>query len=101
MWDSSKLIIKHGTQGSGYGATTISTGTTYHCWIDWAKGTGADGVMTVYLATTSTKPGSAEVTLSSGTASVDVANVKLKAPSGVELIVDRFIHNPTAIGSAP
>lgn len=60
------LVVRHGTTSSTAGATALSTNVTYYIWIDYTKGTGADGTMACYLSTTRTKPGSAEASLSNG-----------------------------------
>lgn len=66
---SGTVQIKHGS-ATATTAMTLSINTHYRIWITYTKGSGANGVLTIYISTTDTKPASS-ATLSNGTATTD------------------------------
>lgn len=99
LWTPNVLWISSGG-ASPVGATALSTGTTYHIWGDYTKGTGANGVAHLYVSTTATKPGSPECTITTSTAATDVSSIYFKCGTAT-FIQDRIILNSTTIGSNP
>lgn len=99
-WTPNVLRITHGgTQAVGTFA--ISANTTYYVWADYTKGTGSDGVAHLYVSSTTTKPGTADATITTGTATTDVASIYYGQNSTAVYIFDHIIQNPTSIGSNP
>lgn len=84
-----------------FGDYSISAGTTYHVWVDFTPGTGANAVCDVYFATTSTKPGSATVHMTGGAATTHIRKIQFGAYGTYAIIVDKVVVSSTAIGSAP
>jgi hypothetical protein len=82
-------------------ATGYSLATTYHIWLEYIKGTGANGQGKLYISTTSTKPGSPTASFNTGTATTDAAQILVfGGASGT--IIDRLIADGTqTIGSTP
>jgi hypothetical protein len=64
-----QMKLYDGGAGSDPGAATMSADTTYHVWFEYEKGTGANGKVRVYFASSGTKPASpdAEITTSAMT----------------------------------
>src|SRR5882672_6141687 len=54
-----RFRIGHGGN-SVVGSTVLDTNITYHVWVEWMRGTGADGTMNLFMSTNGVKPGSAE-----------------------------------------
>jgi len=48
-------------------AYPVILGTTYYIWLEYHKGSGSNAVAKLYISTNSTKPGSANATISTGT----------------------------------
>ena len=91
-----------------YGSTAVTapnvieTNVTYHLWIDWVKGTGADGIMRLYISTDTTKPASPQASISNGTGTADLALFDLGPfGSGVDAIYDKVLIDDELIGSDP
>jgi hypothetical protein len=82
-------------------ATGFNLATTYHIWLEYIKGTGANGQGKLYVSTTSTKPGSPTASFNTGTATTDAYELLVfGGASGA--IIDRVIADGTqTIGSAP
>lgn len=77
-----KIQLAHGSYNA-LSAGTISANQQYVIWLDYAKGTGSNGIASVYVAADTgndgieTKPGSAFVSLSSGTSTADAATFRI------------------------
>jgi hypothetical protein len=82
-------------------STAITQGTTYSVWGDYTKGTGANAVCHLYHSTTTTKPGSPNITITTGTATTQASKVRLGSNSTAVHIYDHVRISTTAIGSAP
>jgi hypothetical protein len=84
-------------------STAITQGTTYHVWGDYTKGTGANAVCHLYTATTSTKPGSAGITITTGTSTGQATYVGMMEDGNntAVTIFDKIRVSTSAIGSNP
>lgn len=79
---------------------TLAANTTYHLWIDWAKGTGSNGTMALYIATTATKPGSPTLSMTNGTSTADATTWRFIGPTAG--VIDNIVFDyNTTIGSNP
>lgn len=100
MSDAGALTLYHGTDSAGTTATSINT--TYHIWLDYAKGTGSNGVATMYVGTTVTKPAaSQEVTAGSATADAVKLRLQILQGSPTATIWDQVYVKTTDIGNVP
>lgn len=90
------------TNGSSVvvGSATLVNNTQYHLWQHYAKGTGANSVSHIHVATTDTKPGSADITLTDGTLTTDASGIGGYCASGA-VIYDKFRVAVASIGSSP
>lgn len=82
----------------------LSADTVYHVWFEYEKGTGANGVVRLYVSTTATKPGSpdAELTASAETAQVDRFYFGTWGTPAGNIYYDKWRFSRTAaIGSNP
>src|SRR5258706_1228134 len=61
--------LSHG-QANAKGSTSFAPGVTYDIWIEWTKGTGANGTLKLFVSTNGTKPASPEVNISNGNGGV-------------------------------
>jgi len=67
------MQIKNGTIYSGNGTTTVAIDTVYHIWGYYKN----DGHATVWLGTNTSRPASAEVTMTNGDSTASAHSVKL------------------------
>ena len=76
--DGTSYILKLTGCGGDWSVVSgsLSYDTTYNIWIEYAKGTGANGVSSIYISSTSTK-GSAISTNTTHTCTTDVDNLRL------------------------
>lgn len=109
------LVIRSGntlrlTCGSVNGDETIGTithSTTYHFWIHYVKGSGANATYSVGFSTNGVKPtsGSNFTTKSNGDATADIASVRFFADSvggsGWDQVLDRILVDDATIGDNP
>ena len=101
VWtDGSRLHVRHGSV-SAVGTMPLSPNTTYHVWVDWTKGTGTNGTMKVFVATTGTKPAVADASLTTGTGAATQRLYLGPTGAGPNLIFDRLLIDDVAIGSNP
>jgi hypothetical protein len=82
-------------------STSITQGTTYSVWGDYTKGTGANAVCHLYHSTTTTKPGSPNITITNGDATAQAASVRLGSFSTAVHLYDHVRVSTIAIGSNP
>jgi hypothetical protein len=98
--DNDKLLLLHG-RDSALGKTTILENVTYHVWLDWTRGTGSNGTMTMFLSTDGFKPAVPEAGLTNGTGTaVDRIFVGPASP-GADVLFDSFLVSDQAIGDSP
>jgi len=64
------FTILHGATSQN-GSNNLSAATLYYMWINYVPGSGANGALHVYYSTTTTRPGSPSVSITTGTATTD------------------------------
>lgn len=74
------MALTHGTTVAS-GSYPITLGGIYHIWVEWIKGTGANGVARLYISTTATKPGSATLSTAIGNATTDMTYIDFSSGS--------------------
>jgi hypothetical protein len=88
-YNDRKFYLQSGGQ-TGYGDVAAwELDTTYHIWMDYQKGTGANSAAQLYVGTTTTKPGVAYTTVTSGNATQQIDNLKI-FPSDASVIFDQI-----------
>lgn len=99
--NTGRMIIYHGTV-TDYTTTTFTT-SDYHMWVDYSKDTGGgDGVADVYVSATGTKPGSPEVSISTGDGAYDPDQVfMLSYQDETDVRLVKIIEHSSTIGSSP
>lgn len=91
------LVLYSGGQ-EAYGATSISTSSTYYLWVDYTPGTGSNSTCSVYISTSSTKPGTPELATSGGNETATAGRLKFSSSSsGLAYIVDQVRVDDAAI----
>ncbi len=89
--NSSSLFRVTQTGGTtGYGTVPITQSTVYYLWIDHIASTGTDGTTEIFVSTNDTKPGTATLTSSNGTATNSVAAIEFAARHTTIIIVDNI-----------
>lgn len=79
-----------------------STSTTYHCWIRYKAGTGSNAETDFWVSSSTTKPGSPTVSITTGTSTDDAGRVAINPmDSGEAIILDKFRVDDENIGSNP
>jgi len=85
--------------------TAMSTGTTYHVWCRYEKGTGANAVGTVGYSTDGTRPtsGNSFVSVTTGDATGQVNKIRIATSSSEtwEFVLDRLLMDDATIGNSP
>lgn len=98
--DGSVRMVHHAS-GPTSSAGVISAGTTFHVWMDYHKGTGADSTAELFVSATSTKPGSATLSVTGEGNTTQASRIAIMGWSGGNHIVDKVRVDDVAIGSAP
>jgi glucose/arabinose dehydrogenase len=96
--DDNRLQILHGSVLAD-GTTTIAANTTYHVWVEWTKGTGANGTMKLFLATSGTKPASPEASITTGNGATTQRMYFGPTGAGPNVILDRLLVDDVPIGN--
>lgn len=91
--------VLHGS-ASAAASSALTLNTTYHIWVEYVAGTGANGQMLLYISSNGTKPGSPTVTLTTGTSTASIDSVQFgRAIAGnASLIFDTMRVASTVIG---
>lgn len=94
--------------GSVNSPTTVATmvaDTTYHVWVQYIKGTGANAVYSVAFSTTGTKPTSGDnfTSATTGTETTDCTALRLHCESSLTatVIFDKIRADDADIGDSP
>jgi hypothetical protein len=93
-----QLEIAHGS-AIAIGTTPIALNTTYHIWVEWTKGTGANGTMKLYLSTTGTKPAQPDASITTGNGAAVQRIYFGPTGAGPNAIFDRFLVDDVPIGN--
>ena len=73
------FVLYHGSSYAE-GSTVMTQGTWYYVWLDYTKSSGAnDGVASVYINTSDTKPTEAEASLSNGNSISDIRQFEFRS----------------------
>jgi hypothetical protein len=98
--DNAKAEIKHGSVGV-FGTTALTANTTYHFWVEWTKGTGANGTLKLFVSTTGVKPANPEANITTGNGAAPARMYLGPTGSGPNAIFDRLLVDDVPIGSNP
>lgn len=100
---SSRITIRGGTAATT--TDSVTTGTTYHFWLRYVKGTGANAVVTGAFSTDGTRPlsGNKFIQLTNGTVTTDANNLMIgpENNSTWEAIFDKIRADDDTIGDNP
>jgi len=89
---SDNLNIQQTGGTKQYGSSAITTAATIYLWIDHTASTGsADGKTSLYRSANSTKPGTATSSCTNGTATADVAKLKISIKESYDFTFDSII----------
>lgn len=92
---TNKLVYNSATLSS----VTISTGTVYHLWGYYKKGTGSDEINRAWLSTTTTKPGLVDYEIINGTSTGQASRISLKdSGNATSATFDQVLVSTTSIG---
>jgi len=91
----------NGTTNATSSSGLILADTTYHVWVDYTVGSGANGITNVYVSTTGIK-GSAIATVSNGNATTNAEKIRFGLPGGIGTdIIDKVRVSLSPIGDNP
>jgi len=82
-------------------AGLISNGTTFHIWVHYIKGTGANSTGELYVSANDTKPGSPQATTSVAGSTTQASRVAVMGWNDGNFIWDKVRVDDVTIGSAP
>lgn len=102
---SGALRVNSGAVSSSYTTSTMSAANTYHIWVHYIDGTGANGFLSVGFSTDGTKPtaGNAYQELTTGTHTADCDNIRVLSDATMarQIILDRILVDDASIGNSP
>lgn len=102
---SGRLDVRAGGGTVASPVTVLSVDTTYHVWVRFVVGTGANAVATVAFSTTGTRPSSGNefAQTSNGTATANAGILRLGTitTTTVEMIFDKVRVDDATIGDNP
>src|SRR5258706_2448938 len=76
--------------------------TTYDVWIEWTRGTGADGTMKLFVATDGIKPANPQVSIANGNGgAIDRFVLGPENPARGDVIFDLILVDDVPIGDNP
>lgn len=82
-------------------AGLISNGTTFHVWLHYIKGTGANSTGELYVSSNDTRPGSPQASTTTAGSTAQAARVAVMGWSDGNYIWDKVRVDDVSIGSAP
>jgi len=91
--------MSHG-QVNGRSSTSFAVGVTYDLWIEWTKGTAANGTLKLFISSNGTKPAVPEVNIANGNGGV-ANRFTLGPESSGNVIFDQILVDDIPIGSNP
>lgn len=93
-----RIYFTYGGQ-SIYGTQVLSSATTYYVWMRCIKGTGANSKFTLWIGTTTTKPGIANIDITTGTAILNPTRLQFYGASGLIPTIDQVIVTIMEMGN--
>lgn len=98
-------LYSAGEDAFASGSAANATGTTYYIWLEYEKGTGANGVFRLYRSTDTTKPGSPDAAITTSNDTIQVSRFYLGndwSGNAGNFYIDKLrISRTTAFGSNP
>ena len=87
------MAIRVGSTFVSYTSTALSADTTYHIWFHFKTGTGANAEGRLWIGSTTSRPETAELTTTSGTATANVDNARFYNADPAEngVLVDQVL----------
>ena len=98
--DDNRIQIAHGNSAST-GTTAIAANVTYHVWVEWTKGTGANGTMKLFISSNGVKPATPEANVTNGNGAATQRIYVGPTATGPNVIFDRLLIDDVPIGSNP
>ncbi len=97
MMSDGSLRVYH---GSGSTTHSLTADSTYFLWLEGTTSGGSDGVVNLYVSDTTTKPGTATLSITNGSdASTPIESVTIEASENNALILYEIWIDDEAIGS--
>lgn len=93
-----QIVHGGGPNTFAYGTTVLAVNQTYHVWIEWAKGTGNNGTMKLFVSTTGIKP-AAQANINTGNGGATGTIFVGPTAAGPNVIYDRLIISGLQIGN--
>jgi hypothetical protein len=96
------IRVYDGGGEAGTGATDLAASTTYYMWFHYTKGSGSNGIIVIYLSTTTTRPGSPYITISDLDTTTDCGRLYFAPSDNTAIMTLDYVRASTAsIGSTP
>lgn len=86
--------------GTNNDAGTVTANQTYHFWIHYTKGTGANAVCSVYRSLDGTV-GSVVATTAGGTSTTDVTHIAMGMGGSTTVVFNKLLVSASSIGDNP
>lgn len=94
------MRLAHGATAT-LGTFSLSDATKYHLWVRYQAGTGSNGQADLWIATTDTKPGTPDISITTGTATANADTVTIGQTTANAIIMDKLRIDDVDIGSGP
>jgi len=94
-----KWYIKSGGTANKESTASYAMNTTYYIWLHYKKGTGANGILQLYVNTDGIKPSTPTIDEQSGGANGDATNIRFATVNNSEYVIDWILVDDEAIGT--
>jgi hypothetical protein len=94
-----KLDVSHGSTGTQSSAGVVAINTTYHVWIRYKAGSGANGLADIYIGTSGTRNSATHLSITNGDATGSIGILRLQAwpQTTTNFIYDQIYLSTTEI----
>ena len=100
VWAGSNWDITQGTATANTSSASWAASTWWYVWVDMTTGSGANGTMYFYVSSTSTKPGSPTLSITTGSTTTNpVATDMTNGTSASSVEYDQIMESASVIGS--
>jgi len=94
------MTALHGVT-TGNGSASFTTGVTYYIWVEYTRSTASNGVLKVYLSTTTTRPALPDISIATGSSTAAAKIVMLYQVSSCDFVIDHIRVKAGAANTMP
>jgi len=83
-------IVTHGSIGLATGSTVLVPGTEYFVWGRWVKGSGANGIIQLWVSTVNSLPGAPEIDANTGNGVNQPNLITIQGGNNTDVVIDEI-----------